>query len=154
MAKSKKQTEQEQQIGELTADLQRVRADFENYRKRVDEEKVAARENGKAQGVFSLLPIIDTIELAISHAPKELKDNKWADGVMSISKKLHQMLDELGVKRIEIVIGDTEFNPDFHEAISMEEGEGDKEVISEELRSGYTLNGLVIRHTMVRVNRE
>ena len=153
MTKSKKQLELEQQVGELTQDLQRMRADFENYRKRVDAEKQNEREIGKTQGVLRLLPIIDTIELAISHAPEDIIENKWAIGVMSISKNLQKMLDELGLKKIEIIPGETTFNPDFHEAISMEEGEGDKEIVSEELRSGYLLNSQVVRHAMVRVSK-
>ena len=153
MTKTKKQLELEQQVGELTQDLQRMRADFENYRKRVDTEKQNEREIGKTQGVLKLLPIIDTIELAISHAPEDLAENKWAIGVMSISKNLQKMLDELGLKKIEIIPGEATFNPDFHEAISMEEGEGDKEIVSEELRSGYLLNGQVVRHAMVRVSK-
>lgn len=153
MTKSKKQLELEQQVGELTQDLQRMRADFENYRKRVDAEKQNEREIGKTQGVLKLLPIIDTIELAISYAPEDIIENKWAIGVMSISKNLQKMLDELGLKKIEIIPGETTFNPDFHEAISMEEGEGDKEIVSEELRSGYLLNSQVVRHAMVRVSK-
>jgi molecular chaperone GrpE (heat shock protein) len=57
------------------------------------------------------------------------------------------------LKKIEIIPGETTFNPDFHEAISMEEGEGDKEIVSEELRSGYLLNSQVVRHAMVRVSK-
>ena len=64
MTKDKKQgtnTELEERVAELTADLQRTRADFENYRKRVEAEKAAAREAGKAGAIMKLLPIIDAI---------------------------------------------------------------------------------------------
>ena len=71
------QNEFEQQLGELTLDLQRTRADFENYRKRVDAEKVAARESGQASAILKLLPVIDNIERAIAYTPEDLKDNKW-----------------------------------------------------------------------------
>ena len=79
--KTKKTDELEQQIAELTADLQRTRADFENYRKRVEAEKVAARETGKAAAIMKLLPIIDTIERAVVYMPDDLKDHKWAQGI-------------------------------------------------------------------------
>lgn len=143
----------EQQIGELTADLQRTRADFENYRKRVDEEKERAREAGKSGVVLKLLPVIDNIERAISHTPEDLKDNKWAQGIAGLVKNLESSLAKLDVQRIDSNPG-TDFDPDLHEAIQFDEdAEGDDEVIAEELQAGYTLNGIVIRHAMVKVTR-
>lgn len=153
MAKSKKQEELEQRIGELTADLQRTRADFENYRKRVEAEKSTAREAGQANAILKLLPVIDNIERAISHTPVELKDNKWAQGINGLVKQLEKSLETLNLKRIEASTG-TEFNPELHEAIQFDEDTtGEKEVIAEELQAGYTLNGHPIRHAMVKVTR-
>lgn len=146
--------ELEQQIGELTADLQRTRADFENYRKRVDEEKDRAREAGKSGTILKLLPVIDNIERAVAYAPEELKDNKWAQGVVSLVKNLESSLSKLGVQRIESTPG-AEFNPELHEAIQFDEGaEGDKEVVAEEMQAGYILDDVVIRHAMVKVTRQ
>ena len=143
----------EQQLGELTLDLQRTRADFENYRKRVDAEKTAARENGQASAVLKLLPVVDNIERAIAYVPEDLKDNKWAQGVASLVKNLEKSLEGLSVQRIDAQPG-VEFNPDFHEAIQFDEdAQGEKEVIAEELQAGYTLNGNVVRHAMVKVTR-
>lgn len=154
MAKSKKQEELEQQITELTADLQRTRADFENYRKRMDAEKVAARENGKASAILQLLPIIDTIERAVHHMPAELADNKWAQGISGLTKNLEKTLTSLNLTHIVAVPG-TAFNPEFHEAVQFDEdSEGDHEVIAEELQSGYLLSGHPIRHAMVKVTRQ
>jgi len=154
MAKSKKQDELEQQVAELTADLQRTRADFENYRKRVEQEKSAARETGQATAILKLLPTIDNIERAIAHVPEDLKENAWAQSVSGLTKQLDKSLDNLNLKRIEAEPG-APFNPDFHEAIQFDEdAEGDKEVIAEVLQSGYTLNGSPIRHTMVKVTRK
>ncbi len=150
MSKSKKQTELEQQIGELTADLQRLRADFENYRKIVDVEKQAARESGQTAAIIKLLPVIDNIERAISHAPKDLQDNSWVQGIISLVKNLEQSLEALDLKRVKAEPG-TEFNPELHEAVIMEEGEGDEEVIAEELQPGYILGGTVIRPAIVKV---
>lgn len=154
MAKSKKQIELEQQIGELTQDLQRTRADFENYRKRVEQEKSAAREAGQAGAVLKLLPVIDNIERAIGHMSNDLKDNKWASGVESLVKNLEKSLEGLNVKRIDAKEG-VSFNPDLHEAIQVDEdADGEHEVIAEELQAGYTLNGHPIRHAMVKVTRK
>ncbi len=152
--KSKIQEELEQQIGELTIDLQRTRADFENYRKRIEGEKSAARDAGQTAAILRLLPVIDTIERAVTHIPDDLANNKWAQGVAGLVKQLDKSLDSLNLRRIEASPG-TVFNPDLHEAIQFDEtAEGDQEVVAEELQAGYTLNGQPIRHAMVKVTRQ
>jgi len=154
MAKSKKQEELEQQLAELTQDLQRTRADFENYRKRVELEKTAAREAGQASAILKLLPVIDNIERAVTYMPEELKDNKWANGIASLTKNLEKSLENLNLKRINATSG-VDFNPGLHEAIQFDEdAEGEKEVVAEELQAGYTLNGRPVRHAMVKVTKE
>ena len=154
MAKAKKQNELELQLAEATADLQRVRADFENYRKRVEIEKEQAKKSGQYSAVLKLLPVIDNIERAIAHLPDELKDNAWAQSVAGLTKNLDKSLEGLNVKRIKASVGDV-FNPDLHEAIQFDEdAEGDKEVIAEILQAGYTLDGHPIRHAMVKVTRK
>ena len=144
----------QQQLGELTLDLQRTRADFENYRKRVEAEKQSAHQMGQAKSVMKLLPVIDTIERAIANVPEELKDNPWAKGVAGLNKQLDKQLKEIGLEKINAKPG-TLFNPELHQAVQFdEEAEGDKEVIAEELRAGYTLDGTVIRDAMVKVTRQ
>ena len=151
---NKREVELEQMLGELTFDLQRTRADFENYRKRVDLEKQAAREAGQSSAVLKLLPVIDNIERAIAYTPEDLKDNAWVQGVSGLVKNLEKSLEGLNVARIDAKPG-TEFNPELHEAIQFDEdATGDEEVIAEELQAGYTLNGHVIRHAMVKVTRQ
>ena len=154
MAKSKAQIELEEKVGELTLDLQRTRADFENYRKRVDAEKAAARESGQASAILKLLPVIDNIERAITYTPEELKDNTWVQSVAGLVKHLEKSLDSLNLARIDAKAG-TAFDPELHEAIQFDEdATGEKEVIAEELQAGYTLNGHVIRHAMVKVTKQ
>ncbi|HMH70100.1 MAG TPA: nucleotide exchange factor GrpE [Candidatus Saccharimonadales bacterium] len=154
MPKSKKQEELEQQIGELTQDLQRTRADFENYRKRVEQEKTAAREMGQAGAILKLLPVIDNIERAIVYTPDELKDNKWVQSIAGLVKNLEKSLESLNLKRIDAKKG-TVFNPELHEAIQFDEdATGEIEVIDEELQSGYLLNGRPVRPAMVKVTRQ
>jgi molecular chaperone GrpE len=153
MPKSKKQEELEQQVIELTQDLQRTRADFENYRKRFETEKTAAREAGQAGAILKLLPVIDNIERAVTYMPDDLKDNKWASGIASLTKNLEKALENLNLKRIVATSG-TDFNPDLHEAIQFDEdATGEKEIIAEELQAGYTLNGRPVRHAMVKVTK-
>jgi molecular chaperone GrpE len=154
VAKSKKQLELEQQVGELTQDLQRTRADFENYRKRSEADKAATYAHGQAAAVLKLLPVIDNIERAISHTPQEFQDNKWALGIAGLVKNLEKSLESLNLRRIEATPGSA-FNPELHEAIQFDEdAEGDKEVIAEELQAGYTLGGQPIRHAMVKVTKQ
>lgn len=153
MAKNNQQEELEQQLGELTQDLQRTRADFENYRKRVESEKQAARQAGQESMILKLLPVIDTIERAVAHMPAELKEDRWAQGIAGLAKNLERTLENLNLKRIDAAPG-VEFDPQFHEAIQLDEdATGEKEVIAEELQAGYLLNGHPVRHAMVKVTR-
>ena len=152
--KTKKELEFDQKIAELTQDLQRTRADFENYRKHSDNEKVMAREMGQASAILKLLPVIDNIERAIAYIPADLKDNAWAQGVSGLVKNLDKSLESLNVKRIDAKPGSL-FNPELHEAIQFDEdAEGEQEIIESELQAGYTLNGQPIRHAMVKVTRK
>ena len=144
----------QQQLGELTLDLQRTRADFENYRKRVEAEKQAAQDLGQTKAIMKLLPVIDTIERAIANVSAELADNAWVKGVAGLSKQLDKQLKDLGLEKIDAKPG-TPFNPELHQAVQFDEAaEGDKEVIAEELRAGYILNGAVVRDAMTKVTRQ
>lgn len=138
---------------ELTADLQRLRADFENYRKRVDQDKAQLSELTTATTIMKLLPVVDTIERAVAHAPADLAEHPWAQGVVALGKNLEKSLAELNLVRINAAPG-TPFNPNLHEAVMMDETEGEHEVILEELRAGYTLNGHVVRPSMVKVTHK
>lgn len=78
----------------------------------------------------------------------------WVKGVAGLSKQLDKQLKEIGLEKIDAKPG-TLFNPEFHQAVQFDEStNGDKEVIAEELRAGYTLNGSVIRDAMVKVARQ
>lgn len=154
MTKNKKQEQLEEDLINLTTDLQRTRADFENYRKRVEVEKEQARAMGKVQAIMKLLPVIDNIERAIAHTPAELADNKWAQGVAGLVKNLEKSLESLNLTRIDASKG-VKFDPEFHEAIQFDEdSEGEHEVIAEELQPGYKLGNDVIRHSMVKVTKQ
>lgn len=159
MAKKSEQTvpsveDLEQRIGELTLDLQRTRADFENFRKRVDIDRQQAMARGEAKSALKMLPVIDTIERAIVHIPEDIAEHPWVKGVAGLVKQLDKALADMGISRIEATPG-TPFDPEVHQAIQMdEEAKGDQEVIAEELQAGYTLDGAPIRHAMVKVTRK
>ena len=153
MPAKKQRDEHTQQIAELTADLQRVRADFENYRKRVEQEKTNAGSMGEMKSIMKLLPVIDTLERAIAHAPADLATNPWVQGVVGLRKQLEKSLAAMQVVRIEATPGAL-FDPELHQAVQFDEDAvGEHEVIDEELQAGYLLNGAPLRHAMVKVTR-
>lgn len=143
--------ELQQKVDELTEALQRERADAINVRRRAEEERSKLGDFYKAMMVQELLPAIDNLERALKHVPKDLAAHDYIKGVQTVAKQFEKVFSELGVKRIK-TIGE-EFDPKFHEAISMEDEGGDKEMVSEELQAGYKLGDEVIRHAMVRVKR-
>lgn len=128
-------------IVELTNDLQRTRADFENFRKQVDLQKSQAMNVAKNATVMKFLPLIDDISRAIGAYPEQLQP---------LEKSFHKTLESLGLQIINSAPG-TEFNPDFHDAVSIDDDEGNVEIITETLRPGYIYDGAVIRAAMVRV---
>jgi molecular chaperone GrpE len=142
----------QRQVAELTEALKRERADATNLRRRHDEHVANLKNVVKASIVRDLLPVIDNFERAIKHVPDELKGNDYIKGVQGIVKQFEKTLGDLGVQRIKTT-GEP-FDPRFHEAVSMEDGDGDTEVVSEELQSGYAIGDEVIRHAMVRVKMQ
>lgn len=141
--------ELEQQIAELTEALQRERADAMNLRRRHEEQVASLKNTIKASIVRDLLPVIDNFERALKHVPAELEDNDYIKGVQGVVKQFEKTMADIGVVRIKSA-GEP-FDPRLHEAVSMEEGDGTEEVVSEELQAGYQLGDEVIRHAMVRV---
>lgn len=139
----------QQQVDDLTAALQRERADATNMRRRHDEQVASMRDIIKAGVVRDLLPVVDNFERALKHVPKDLEGNEYIKGVQGVVKQFEKTLAGIGVERIKTV-GEP-FDPTYHEAVQMEEGDGTEEVVSEELQSGYKLGNEVIRHAMVKV---
>jgi len=139
-------------LEELTQALQRERADAVNLRRRHEEEMTSLRTRVKANVIHDLLPVIDNFERALKHVPKELKDNDYIKGVQAVVKQFEKTLTDIGVERIKTV--GEHFDPHLHEAVSMEDGDGKHEIISEELQAGYKVGDDVIRHAMVRVRTE
>lgn len=140
------------QVAELTQALQRERADAENLRRRHQDEISSLRTSVKAGVVGELLPVIDNFERALKHVPEDLADDDYIKGVQAVVKQFEKTLTEMGVARIKTV--GEQFDPHLHEAVSMEEGDGQREVITQELQAGYKLGNDVIRHAMVRVKQQ
>lgn len=129
----------EAEKAELLNDLQRTRADFENFRKQIDAQKENEKKAVKLATIIKFLPLVDDFDRAIATYPE----------LAPLAKTLEKSLKELGLTKISSE-ADTEFNPDLHEAV-MTEGEGETQVISETLRPGYLYEGEVLRPAMVKV---
>jgi molecular chaperone GrpE len=142
----------QQQVVDLTDALQRERADAMNIRRRHDEQIAGLKDMVKAGVVRDLVPVIDNFERALKHVPPELEQNDYIKGVQGIVTQFEKTLADIGVERIKTV--GQAFDPRYHEAVSMEEGDGTHEVVSEELQAGYKLGDEVIRHAMVKVRME
>jgi len=142
----------EKKVEELTHDLKRAHADFINYKRRVEEDKQRAIRFGRESAVMALLPVIDNIERAFSHLPKDLIKNSWALGVKQIAKQLEDALKGIGVEKF--ASKGKEFDPHRHEAIADLGGQGKREVVAEELQPGYMMDGEVIRHALVKIRRK
>lgn len=140
------------QIADLEAALKRERADSENIRRRHEAQLTGLRTSLKAQIIKDLLPVIDNFERAILHVPKELAQNDYIKGVNAVVQQFEKTLQQLGVTRIKTV--GQAFDPHLHEAVSLDDGEGQQEVVSHELQAGYILGEDVIRHAMVRVKMQ
>ncbi len=151
-SKSEPKTAFKQQLEELTAALQRERADAVNLRRRHEEELAGLRTRLKADVVADLLPVIDNFERALKHVPQDLAGNDYIKGIQAVVKQFETTLAAMGVERIKTV-GEP-FDPNLHEAVSLEDGDGPQEIISEELQPGYRLGDDVIRHAMVKVTRQ
>jgi molecular chaperone GrpE len=130
------------EAAELIADLQRVQADFANYRKRSLRDQQVATERAKAHVVTQLLPVLDDFDRARSHGDLE------SGPLKAVADKLAAALEGLGLTSFGSE-GDP-FDPELHEAVQ-HEGDGSNPVLGTVMRQGYKLGEQVLRHAMVGV---
>ncbi len=131
--------------------LQRLQAEFENYRKRVVKEQTRAVEMAAEPLLRRLLEVLDEFELALMAAEQRPDFDRFLHGVELVYAKLKDVLKAEGLERIEAE--GRPFDPELHEAL-MQTGEGEGEpVVADVLRQGYRLRGRVIRPAGVRVTR-
>jgi molecular chaperone GrpE len=138
---------------ELLDMLRRVQADFENYRKRMLREQTTQLERATERLVEELLPVLDSFDGALGSLGQadSPEAEKVRDGVVGIRAQLVGVLEKAGLERIDAT--GAEFDPNEHEAVMQDDGEGEPHV-GEVLRTGYRLKGRVLRPAMVRVTRE
>lgn len=150
-SKPKKVVQKNNEVAQLTDALQRERADATNIRRQHQEQIASLRMMVLAGVVKELLPVIDNLERSIKHVPKDLETHDYIKGINSVVGQFENTLQKIGVERIKTV-GEV-FDPELHEAVSAEEGNG-VEIVSEELQSGYRAGKDVIRHAMVKVGKQ
>jgi molecular chaperone GrpE len=138
------------QVAELTADLQRVQADFENYKKRVALERAELLSTAKLSVLSDLLPALDNFDRAATHLPEHLQNDAWAQGMSYVGAQLEQILDEIGVKKFDPT--GQQFDPTEHEAIEYVETEKPEGIIIETTLPGYMIADRVVRPATVRVS--
>ena len=143
----KQLAEVQSQAAEYKDGWQRAVADFQNYRRRMEAEKIDTYKIAAGNIIKQYIPVLDDMERAMETKPADLA---WAGGIELIYRKLQSILDAEGVKRIDAK--GKKFDPNFHEAISQEPAEGvESGVVVEVIRNGYMLGERVIRPAMVRV---
>ncbi len=134
--------EEADKAAELLADLQRVQADFANYRKRALRDQELAAERAKAVVIVGLLPVLDDLDRARSHGDLE------SGPLRSVADKLAAALSGLGLT--EFGAEGEEFDPALHEAVQ-HEGDGSNPVIGHVMRKGYRFGEQILRHALVGV---
>jgi len=144
--------DQEGQIQEYRDHLQRLAAEFDNYRKRVLKEQTRAVEMAAEPLMRRLLEVLDEFELALMAAERKPDLDRFLHGVELVYAKLLETLRSEGLERIDAQ--GKPFDPSMHEALMQSgEAEGDESFVADVLRQGYTLRGHVIRPAGVKVGR-
>lgn len=146
------QANADERAAEYLADLRRLKAEFENYRKRVLREQTRALELAAEPLVAKLLEVVDEFELALMAAESKPDFDRFLHGVELVYAKLMDILRSEGLERIDAE--GRAFDPERHEALLQSEGESDGEpYVADVLRTGYSLKGRVIRPAGVKVGR-
>jgi molecular chaperone GrpE len=141
LAAAKKQAE------EYLANWQRAQADFINYKRRTEQERLEFNSYANANLLCGILPVLDDFERALQAVPEEYQNDDWVEGVRLVEKKFKTILEGLGVKQIRCL--GQPFDPSLHEAIRQEKGK--EGTVVEEILKGYTLNDKLLRASRVAV---
>lgn len=139
------------QANEYLEALQRERADFQNYRKRIERDKETIQAEISSKVLAKFLPILDDFERALEAVPSEQKESDWLKGITLIYRKLQSMMETEGIQAID-PLGEA-FDPKFHEAIGADDSSDKYQSgqVSKVLQKGYIRGDRVLRPAMVRV---
>ncbi len=142
--------ESQAQAAEYLDGWQRARAEFANYKKRVERERQRVYKDAASDVIKRYLPVIDDLERALKGKPDEGDGATWANGIELVYRKLLSILDAEGIKRIEAE-GEI-FDPNMHIAIvTSESDEHECDQVIEVLEQGYMVDERVLRPAKVRV---
>ena len=141
-----KKPKKEIKVTELTETVQRVQADFENYKKRTEKDKEEFVKYACQNIVLDLLPILDHFELALKHTKDK---EEFVKGIELVYSNFIDMLGKKGLKPINALT--KEFDPVMHEALMQEKSKEKPGIVIEEFQKGYLINDKVIRPTKVKV---
>ncbi len=137
-------------IEELNNKYMRLYAEFDNYKKRVNKDKEELIKYGNESLIYELLPVIDSLELALKHAQEESQAG-IVQGVEMTLKELQRTLEKFGVSRIGAA--GKKFDPSIHHAmIQVEREDLDEKMVAEEMRTGYLYRDKVLRPSLVAVS--
>ena len=134
-------------VEELTDTAKRAVAELQNSKKRMEEEKAHFAKFACANVFAQILPVFDSFERAKQNLPEDLAENEWVKGVGAIVKQFEQIMEQFKITKMKTV--GEKFDPNFHEAIA--QGEGEKDVITEELEGGYMMEDQALRPAKVKV---
>ena len=134
---------------EMRALAQQIQADFENYRKQAMKRETAIVERASESLVEKLLPVLDSFDAAVSQLGEDT-DPGVRKGVELVFSQLVGVLEAAGLERIDS--DGAAFDPNEHEAVLHEEGDGEP-VVAATMRTGYRLKGRVLRPAMVKVSK-
>lgn len=144
----KKKDKKDEKIAELTDQVKRQMAEFDNFRKRSEREKSQMFDLGAKSVIEKILPVIDNFERGLAQAP-DMTD-PFVEGMEKIYKSMLQELEAIGVKPIEAE--GKEFDPNLHNAVMhVEDDSLGENIVAQELQKGYTYHDSVVRHSMVKV---
>ena len=139
--------EQKEEIDEKDDRIKRLMAEFENFKKRSDKERLGMYNSVMGDVVMKLLPVLDNLEKAVA---AESKDEQYKNGIEMVEKQFQDVLKANVVKEIESI--GKPFDPSLHEAVSLvEDSNLGPKTIEEEYRKGYTIGDKVLRHSLVVV---
>lgn len=129
---------------------QRTLAEFTNYKKRVEKERIELFQRASLDTLKDLLPVIDDFDRAFENIPEDLSDNPWIGGVSMIQRKFETVLEKYEIEPIDPV-GEV-FDPNLHEAIGTDDSdEVESGHVSVTLQKGYKAGNQVLRPAMVKV---
>ena len=150
---NKKLIELEKQVAELTDKFLRKAAEFENYKRRTENDQLNLIKYAAESFIIKLLPVIDDFERSLEHIDTAKNNDALKEGIKLVYDKLLKVLDDQGVKKIESV--GKPFDVHYHEALMQKKADKvEPHTVLEELEKGYLYKDRVIRHTKVIVSED